>query len=105
MILDITEGHLELREHENLRAFKVCVRGQRLGLADVRQALAGRVGFPDEATAWVAEQTLRQWPTLKDSAAWQQALTAMIEKARPHGWVDPATGAIKAHVEWPDGEP
>lgn len=104
MILDITDGQLALREHENLRAFKICARGPRQGLDRMRQALAGRISFPDAATAWVAEQTLRQWPALKDSAEWQQALTAMIEKARPHGWIDAATGAIKAHVEWPDDE-
>ena len=27
-------------------------------------------------------------------------LTTMIEKARPHGWIDEARQAIKAHVEW-----
>ena len=54
--------------------------------------------------AWVAEQTLREWPALRDDTDWQEALTAMIEKARPHGWIDAITGAIKAHVEWPDAE-
>ena len=29
-----------------------------------------------------------------------RSLTAMIEKARPHGWIDEARKAIKAHVEW-----
>jgi len=24
----------------------------------------------------------------------------MIEKARPHGWIDDARKAIKAHIEW-----
>jgi hypothetical protein len=24
----------------------------------------------------------------------------MIEKARPHGWIDDNRNAIKAHVEW-----
>ena len=24
----------------------------------------------------------------------------MIEKARPHGWIDDSRKAIKAHVEW-----
>jgi hypothetical protein len=35
-----------------------------------------------------------------DAAAWQQALTGMIEKAKPHGWIDAQRQAIKAHVEW-----
>jgi len=24
----------------------------------------------------------------------------MIEKARPHGWIDDQRKAIKAHIEW-----
>ena len=32
--------------------------------------------------------------------AWQQNLSAMIEKAKPHGWIDEARKAIKAHIEW-----
>jgi hypothetical protein len=26
--------------------------------------------------------------------------SAMIEKARPHGWIDEQRKAIKAHIEW-----
>jgi len=34
-----------------------------------------------------------------DDGAWHQALAEMIGKAAAHGWVDQATGAVRAHVE------
>jgi hypothetical protein len=37
---------------------------------------------------------------LAQDTAWQAALTGMIDKARPHGWIDEARAAIKAHLEW-----
>jgi hypothetical protein len=43
---------------------------------------------------------LRAWPGRSNDRAWQEQLTAMIEKARPHGWIDDANKTIKAHVEW-----
>jgi hypothetical protein len=43
---------------------------------------------------------LRQWPGIDQGAAWQQNFSAMIEKARPHGWIDDDRKAIKAHIEW-----
>ena len=56
----------------------------------------------DDATAWVSEKALRGWDGFASDRDWQSGLTAMIAKAEPHGWVDRATGAIKAHVEWVD---
>ena len=64
------------------------------------RALAGTAELSDADTAWVLEAALRAWPDVADDAAWQQALGGMIEKARPHGWIDDARKAIKAHVEW-----
>lgn len=103
MFLEIAGGKIELREARNLRSFKVVVKGKSCDLDEIRRTLAGKVVFSDDTTAWVAEEFLRRWPPLQDSAEWQRSLTGMIEKARPHGWIDEATGAIKAHLEWSDG--
>lgn len=62
--------------------------------------MAGTAELADADTAWVSEAALRAWPDVAAEAAWQQAFTAMIEKAKPHGWIDEARRAIKAHVEW-----
>ena len=48
---------------------------------------------------WIFEEALRRWPGVEHDAAGTEFL-AMIEKARPHGWIDDARKAIKAHIEW-----
>jgi hypothetical protein len=93
-------GGVELEDRNNFRAFKLVVGAGRERLDEVRRALAGTADLPDGDTAWVFEDALRRRPGVADDAAWQQALTAMIEKARPHGWIDDARRAIKAHIEW-----
>lgn len=94
------DGGVTLEDRDNFRAFKLVVARVRGELAEVRRALAGTAEVVDHETAWIFEAALRRWPGVARDAAWQQALTAMIEKARPHGWIDDARKAIKAHVEW-----
>jgi hypothetical protein len=89
-----------LEDAHNFRAFKVVVAMTNAELETVRQALANIAVLPDRGTAWVSEQALRASPGYANDAQWQSSLTAMIEKARPHGWIDEATKSIKAHVEW-----
>jgi hypothetical protein len=94
------DGALTLEDRDNFRAFKLVVEGRREGLDRFRRALAGAIDLADADTAWVFEAALRRLPAVAQDAAWQDALGVMIEKARPHGWVDDARKAIKAHVEW-----
>jgi hypothetical protein len=93
-------GDLQLGDRHNFRAFKLVVEDDRARLDNVRRAVAGKAELPDADTAWIFEDALRHWPGLENDAAWQQNFSAMIEKARPHGWIDEARKAIKAHVEW-----
>lgn len=93
-------GSLQFEDRENFRAFKLVVAGDRSQLDDVRRGLAGKAELADVDTAWIFEDTLRRWPGVAENAAWQQNFSAMIEKARPHGWIDDARKAIKAHIEW-----
>jgi hypothetical protein len=97
----LAAGSVKLEEASNFRAFKVVVAMPNADLDTVRGALSSIAVLPDPDTAWVSEQALRAWPEVANDAAWQEALTAMIAKARPHGWVDDASKSIKAHVEWP----
>jgi hypothetical protein len=89
-----------LEDRDNFRAFKLVVEGRREDLEAVRSALAGTAELPDADIAWISQAALRGWPEVAQDAAWQQSFAAMIEKARPHGWIDDARAAIKAHVEW-----
>jgi hypothetical protein len=91
---------LAFEDRDNFRAFKLVVEGDPGRLDDVRRALAGKAELPDADTAWILEDTLRRWPGVEANAAWQQNFSAMIEKARPHGWIDDQRKAIKAHIEW-----
>jgi hypothetical protein len=93
-------GALLLEDRDNFRAFKLVVEGPRADIERARLALTGTAELADADTAWVFEQSLRRWPDVAEDAAWQQALTAMIEKAKPFGWIDEQRKAIKAHVEW-----
>lgn len=91
---------LRLEDRDNFRAFKLVVDGRREDFDRLRQALAGAIELVDPDSAWVFEATLRRRPEVAQNSAWQDALSAMIEKARPHGWIDDARKAIKAHIEW-----
>ena len=95
-------GGVSLEEPNNFRAFKVVVEGDPAAIDNARRALMGLADGSDKDTAWVFEAGLSKRPEVAQDAAWQQSLGTMIEKARPHGWIDEARKAIKAHVEWVD---
>jgi hypothetical protein len=89
-----------LDEKDDFRAFKVVVHIPDATLEEAKVALAGIATLPNRETAWVSADALRQWRSVKGDEAWQKAFDTMIEKAKPHGWIDEADNAIKAHVEW-----
>ena len=94
------DGGVSLEDRDNFRAFKLVVEGAPARLDQARRALAGTAEIPDQSHAWIYGQSLRQRPEVAGNAAWQGNLGAMIEKAKPHGWVDEAKKAIRAHIEW-----
>jgi hypothetical protein len=95
-------GRVALEDRDNFRAFKLLVEGGPEKLDAARRALSGTAELPDAATAWIFEQALRRRPEVAQDAAWQANLGTMIEKAKPHGWIDEQRRAIKAHIEWTD---
>ena len=97
--LDI-DGKVTLEDRDNFRAFKLVVEGGPAGLDAARRTLAGTAELLDTTHAWIFEQALRQRPEVAGDAAWQGNLGTMIEKAKPHGWIDEQRQAIKAHIEW-----
>jgi hypothetical protein len=103
MFVKVSAGRVSLQDHNNFRAFKVVIEGRPDSIDSARRALSGTAELPDQSTAWVSEAALRRWPDVADDAEWQKNLSAMIEKAKPHGWIDEARQAIKAHIEWTEG--
>lgn len=101
MFIKVTANRgVELADRDNFRAFKLVVDGRCEDIDEVRRALMGAAELADADTAWVFEDWLRRRPGVEHDTAWQQSLSAMIAKARPHGWIDDQRRAIKAHVEW-----
>jgi hypothetical protein len=101
MFVKVYADHsVKLEDPNNFRAFKLVVTGNPAILDAARKALAGVAELPDEKTAWISEAALRRFESVAQDADWQQNLSAMIEKAKPHGWIDETRKAIKAHIEW-----
>ena len=94
------DGRVTLEDRDNFRAFKLVVEGGPARLDQARRALLNTAELPSQADAWIFEQALRQRPEVANDATWQTSLGAMIEKAKPHGWIDEQKKAIKAHIEW-----
>jgi len=95
-----SDRSITLEDRDNFRAFKLVVEAPREHLDAIRNTLQGTAELPDADTAWISQEALRLRPEVATDTAWQQSFAAMIEKARPHGWIDDARKAIKAHVEW-----
>ncbi len=89
-----------LEDRNNFRAFKVVIEDDPEQLALARLALMNVAELEDRVVAWVSQDALRQRPEVAGDTAWEEGFEAMIEKARPHGWIDDARKAIKAHIEW-----
>ena len=94
------DGSVTLEERNNFRAFKITVEGSPSKIDHARRALMGVADVSDKDTAWVFEAALRKRPEVAQDDAWQRSCDLMIEKAKPHGWIDERRRAIKAHVEW-----
>jgi hypothetical protein len=101
MIISVhATNDVTLDERDNFRGFKVVVKIPDASLDEAQVALKGIATMPDRETAWVSAEALREWRGNKDDAEWQKNFDAMIEKAKPHGWVDESNNTIKAHIEW-----
>ncbi len=66
------DGTGSLEDRDNFRAFKLVVEGGPGRLDQARRALLNTAELPDQTTAWIFEQALRQRPEVANDAAWQQ---------------------------------
>ena len=74
------------------------LRGARSGAQEVNE-IAGQVEQLTQVVELLAG-AVGETGQVKRLESQIAALGAMIEKARPHGWIDDARAAIKAHIEW-----
>lgn len=93
------EGRLCLEQAGDFNAFKVVVAQGAHAWPEVAASFQGLGRFEGERTCWVSRQGLQSLAGAQATPEWLQAVQAMVDKARPHGWVDGATVDIRAHVE------
>lgn len=89
-----------LQEPDNFKTFKIVIDAEPDQFPDGTRDFEGIATFDDKDTAWVSQGALRTMSGRAHDSVWQQAFGAMLDKARPYGWVNESTGDIRAHVEW-----
>ena len=89
---------VQIDDPRNFKAFSVRIEGP-IG-PDVQAELLGGVAVShDTEHAWISEKALREWPSLKSEAWWQEGLSKMIASVQKFGWIDQANQSIRAHIE------
>jgi hypothetical protein len=89
---------IEIDDPRNFRAFSVRIEGP-VG-PEVQGELLGRVAVShDREHAWISEQVLREWPSLKSEAWWQEGLSNMMVAVQKFGWIDQTGQSIRAHID------
>ncbi len=103
MIIHVDSQYgITIQDPKDFKKFKVIVAAPIQSLGNIKAAVSKVVTFDDAKSGWVSAGALFDWPSLKDDPDWRGGLEAMIEKARPHGWIKDAPLSIKAHIEWAD---
>jgi predicted transcriptional regulator len=100
MIIRITGASrgIEIDDPKNFKAFSVRIEGPIR--AEVQAELLGRVAVrSDHEHAWISEKALREWPSLKSEAWWQEGLSNMMAAVQKFGWIDQTNQSIRAHLE------
>lgn len=93
---------VSLEEPDDTRRFHLAVRGgadPALVFGALVDAAAGRLEGDD---AWITIDAIRRIAAGRVGPGWDDDFTAMLDYARAKGWLDEATHALQAHIEWPD---
>jgi hypothetical protein len=101
MIIAITAaGSLELREKDDFKGFKIVAEKPGATDAEIAEALKG-IGALDaeHKHAWITQDAMKNWGGHPAPADWVASFDAMLEKVKKYGFVDEATGNIRAHIE------
>jgi hypothetical protein len=100
MFITITRGgHIELQDAANFCAFKIVDRSGK-GRVELAAALYGFATLtPDGTAAWVNASAVPKLLSVAPAAEWQTSFKSMLTSARKFGWIDEATGAVRAHIE------
>ena len=90
------EAQAQLVDPDDFSSFSVVVVDDRPSTGE-RLAAVGIARLDEHA--WVRLDALRELAGAAATTAWKASLDAMLEFARPRGWVDDELGAVRGHVE------
>jgi hypothetical protein len=96
------DGTIRLEAADDFRRFHCEIGLAHASLEAAQAALAGTARIESREHAWVDLAALLRLgrQAAPEPEAWAAAAQAMVDKARPHGWVRDEPTAIKAHIEW-----
>ncbi|GAA4344057.1 hypothetical protein GCM10023165_26940 [Variovorax defluvii] len=94
-----TDGALSLHRPDDFKAFKVVLHDAPRSNERLQRAFDDVARFDNDQVCWVSQRGLRALAGPLATPQWLNDLALMVSKARPHGWIDDATGDIRAHVE------
>jgi len=101
MIVRISRGAgARLLEADDFGAFKVATDippEERAALATAAQEVGRLDG--DGRHLWVSRAWLMEAGTTAAGPNWRQGAEKMLAYAESKGWTEPATGAVRAHLE------
>jgi hypothetical protein len=93
---------VSLEEPSDTRQFHLAIRGgtdRALVFGALVDAAAGRLEGDD---AWITVDAIRRLAAGRVEPGWDDEFATMLDYARANGWLDEATHAVQAHIEWPD---
>ena len=98
----IAVGHDDRAALEDLMdfgTFKVSVPWVVRDAGRLARAFTGIGEVDGTDYVWIDQNALAALGPENDPL-WREGLSRMLHVAEKHGWVDPASGAVRAHVEW-----
>ena len=107
ILIDLKIDAVELAEPNDTKRFHIAIVN---GDSDTKvdEVLArrniGRLDPSDDDHAWVAAGIVQELAQGRVHGRWAEDFDHMLKSGAKHGWYDPDTEEIKAHVEWIDVE-
>ncbi len=98
MRIEVNANGISLREAQNFSSFGIFLNSGRVPETVASNWLEGGTRDLGGQHVWVKEEALRAWGHLHEDAAWQERLTAMIDKAKGYGFIDESGRRIRAHI-------
>jgi hypothetical protein len=91
-----------LDDADDFQSFSVVVAAPRAAAPSVTKALAAAGLRLEDGHCWVPQAWLRADNGAPRPDDWQAKFDGMIAYAAKKGWIDEATGDVRAHVTWQD---